>query len=76
MVSCSIVKGQRKRMIFDHRIWKEFGVEVGEGTEMRSVKSVMEHNHVADQIDKWEKKSSFGFICEEIDFIGDAYVDR
>ena len=45
MVSCSIVKGQRKRMIFDHRIWKEFGVEVGEGTEMRSVKSVMEHNH-------------------------------
>ena len=44
-----------KRMIFDHRIWKEFGVEVGEGTEMRSVKSVMEHNHVADQIDKWEK---------------------
>ena len=35
-------------MIFDHRIWKEFGVEVGEGTEMRSVKSVMEHNHVAD----------------------------
>ena len=55
MVSCSIVKGLRKRMIFDHRIWKEFGVEVGEGTEMRSVKSVMEHNHVADQIDKWEK---------------------
>ena len=54
MVSCSIVKGQRKRMIFDHRIWKEFGVEVGEGTEMRSVKSMMEHNHVADQIDKWE----------------------
>ena len=42
-------------MIFDHRIWKEFGVEVGEGTEMRSVKSVMEHIHVADQIDKWEK---------------------
>ena len=31
VVSCSIVKGQRKRMIFDHRIWKEFGVEVGEG---------------------------------------------
>ena len=29
MVSCSIVKGQRERMIFDHRIWKEFGVEVG-----------------------------------------------
>ena len=50
-----VVKGQRKRIIFDHRIWKEFGVEVGEGTEMRSVKSVMEHNHVADQIDKWEK---------------------
>ena len=40
-------------MIFDHRIWKEFGVEAfGEGTEMRSVKSVMEHNHVANQIDK------------------------
>ena len=55
MVSCSIVKGQRKKMIFDRWIWKEFGVEVGEGHEMRSVKSVMEHNHVADQIDKWEK---------------------
>ena len=70
------MKGQRERMIFDHRIWKEFGVEVGEGTEMRSVKSVMEHNHVADQIDKWEKVNSVGFIREEIDFIGDAYVDR
>ena len=46
------MKGQRKRMIFDHRIWKEFSVEVGEGTEMRSVKSVMEHNRVGDQIDK------------------------
>ena len=42
-------------MIFDHRIWKEFGVEVGEGTEMMSVKSVMEHNRVGDQIDKWER---------------------
>ena len=53
MVSGSIVKGRRKRMIFDHRIWKEFDVEVGEGTEKRSVKSVMEHNRVGDQIDKW-----------------------
>ena len=42
MVSCSIVKGQHKIMIFCHRIWKKFGVEVEEGTEMRSVKSVME----------------------------------
>ena len=63
-------------MIFDHRIWKEFGVEVGEGTEMRSVKSVMEHNHVADQIDKWEKSPALDLLREEIDFIGDAYVDR
>ena len=55
MVSCSIVNWQRERMIFDHRIWKEFGVEAGEGTEMRSVKSVMEHNRVGDQIDKWER---------------------
>ena len=30
-------------------------LEVGEGTEMRSVKSVMEHNRVGDQIDKWER---------------------
>ena len=40
-------------MIFGHRIWKEFGVKVEEGTEMRSVKSVMEHTRKGDQIDKW-----------------------
>ena len=55
MVSCSIVRGPHKRMIFGHRIWKEFGVEVEEGTEMRSVKSVMEHTRKGDQIDKWER---------------------
>ena len=49
-----IVKGQQKRIIFGHRIWKEFGVEVEEGTELRSVKSVMEHD-VGNQIDKWER---------------------
>ena len=30
-------------------------MEVEEGTEMRSVKSAMEHNHVGDQIDKWDR---------------------
>ena len=55
VVSCSIVRGQHKRMIFGHRTWKEFGVEVEEGTEMRSVKSVMEHTRKGDQIDKWER---------------------
>ena len=57
MVSCSIVKWQCKRMIFDHRIWKEFGVVVGEWTEMRSVKSVMEHNHVADKGEKVQRRT-------------------
>ena len=56
-------------MIFDHRIWKEFGVEVGEGTDMRSVKSVMEHNHVADQIDKWEKVQLWIYIYKDLGFI-------
>ena len=49
IVSYSIVKGQHLRMNFGHRICKKCGVEVEEGTEMRSVKSVMEHCRRSDR---------------------------
>ena len=51
VVSYSIVKGQHIiRKTSGHRIWKKYGVEVEEGTEMRSVKSVMERNDVGGQL--------------------------
>ena len=67
------MKWRQIRKISGHKISKKCGMEVEEGTEMRSVKSVMEHNDVGDQLgtSMWQRVQ-----WEEVDFVGDAHVDR